>query len=1118
MRSFVAFMLAVFLCAVPAASQSITPAIFPGAVADGGGAGSVGTPYAVFVRIQGWIAAAGAQAYLKLYSGTNNEYMWTQSSTWSNLTTWGSANQPVVMIDANGNWSGWIYAKHNTALGTAASVRAARVDAPGTVRLTSAVPQFAILTMTQAGNGGWIFRASSPAVDKGILAYSGGTVVGTYRSEENDIAEGYAFSAGGFKIAVPAGTVDSLVSYNDDGTRDQVFPGPWMVAAGVETDASAQVLQFGPGTATVSPPLAGGSTPAAITVCIRGEIGSTIRCAAVVVPSGWTWSGAPSDVTATGPGTPVVSSTGDTIRVSGISVEPADSLVLSVTLTPKDTTASTAIPVLTGTTGDSLFLIRQFPTVFVYGLPLPVAVAKENDGNGVPLRNNQWVTVRGVVTVANEFGSPSYLQDNTGGIGVYGPAFSSGLVQGDELIVSGIMQPFNGLAEIVSPVLDRVVSQGNSVVPALVTAAQITGDGAGGVEQFEGMLVRLNGATVGGAGTWASGSNYELTDASGTTQLRVDNNTDLVGAVIPGSAFDVMGVVGQYVTASPYIGGYQLMPRSSADIFASGPIFASEPRETLITPTGLTVLWRTLNAGTTELRYGVTPALELGFVGDSVLQTEHHLTLTGLMPATVYYLRAVSRVGTDSSTAATLVVSTASPAAATGAINVYFNKSVNTAVAWQQPASGNQDLVARVLLRISAARRSIDAALYSLSGTPGPGTDVANGLIAAKNRGVNVRVICEADNRNTSPFNALAAAGIPLITDSFDPVNAGAGLMHNKFFVFDGREGAPESVWVWTGSWNPTDPGTNADYQNAIEIQDPALAGAYLLEFNEMWGGSGQIPDAARSRFGSRKSDNTPHHFVIGGREVGCYFSPTDRTTAHIVAEIQRSQHSVAFCLLTMTRVDLREALTGRRTAGLAVRGALDNSTDAGSQYAYLVSGGVDVRLKSGTSGLLHHKYAILDAEDPAWGPVTLTGSHNWSNAAETSNNENLLIIRDHGVANQYLQEFAARYYQFGGSDTIRVGVDPSDQPVPLVYDLSQNFPNPFNPSTIIRYQVPAAGEVRLAVYDLLGREVAVLVHERQSAGRYTVRVDEGGLASGVYLYRLTAGGFSRTRKMILLR
>jgi glycosidase len=88
----------------------------------------------------------------------------------------------------------------------------------------------------------------------------------------------------------------------------------------------------------------------------------------------------------------------------------------------------------------------------------------------------------------------------------------------------------------------------------------------------------------------------------------------------------------------------------------------------------------------------------------------------------------------------------------------------------------------------------------------------------------------------------------------------------------------------------------------------------------------------------------------------------------------------------------------------------------------------------------------------------------------------------------------------------------------PKAYALEQNYPNPFNPTTVVSYQLPAVSGVRLCVYDLLGREVRVLVNERQGAGVYQVRFDGTGLSSGVYLCRLTATGFSMTRKMVLVR
>jgi hypothetical protein len=83
---------------------------------------------------------------------------------------------------------------------------------------------------------------------------------------------------------------------------------------------------------------------------------------------------------------------------------------------------------------------------------------------------------------------------------------------------------------------------------------------------------------------------------------------------------------------------------------------------------------------------------------------------------------------------------------------------------------------------------------------------------------------------------------------------------------------------------------------------------------------------------------------------------------------------------------------------------------------------------------------------------------------------------------------------------------------------LLQNHPNPFNPSTTIEYDLPYAAHVRLAVFDLLGREVALLVDEMLAQGTHTVHWDAGARPSGVYFYRLLAGRFQKTRKLVVLR
>ena len=88
----------------------------------------------------------------------------------------------------------------------------------------------------------------------------------------------------------------------------------------------------------------------------------------------------------------------------------------------------------------------------------------------------------------------------------------------------------------------------------------------------------------------------------------------------------------------------------------------------------------------------------------------------------------------------------------------------------------------------------------------------------------------------------------------------------------------------------------------------------------------------------------------------------------------------------------------------------------------------------------------------------------------------------------------------------------------PASFSLQQNYPNPFNPETVVSGQWPVASDVRLAVYDLLGREVAVLADGRYAAGKYAFRFDGSRIASGIYIYRLTAGPYSAVRRMTLLR
>jgi flagellar hook assembly protein FlgD len=94
---------------------------------------------------------------------------------------------------------------------------------------------------------------------------------------------------------------------------------------------------------------------------------------------------------------------------------------------------------------------------------------------------------------------------------------------------------------------------------------------------------------------------------------------------------------------------------------------------------------------------------------------------------------------------------------------------------------------------------------------------------------------------------------------------------------------------------------------------------------------------------------------------------------------------------------------------------------------------------------------------------------------------------------------------------------------MPVTYALEQNYPNPFNPTTTITYQLPEQRDVTLVVYNILGQVVKSLVQNVQSSGTYAVRWDGTndhgtGVSSGVYIYRLKAGNFVQSRKMMMLR
>ncbi|MDZ7723192.1 MAG: phospholipase D-like domain-containing protein [candidate division KSB1 bacterium] len=632
------------------------------------------------------------------------------------------------------------------------------------------------------------------------------------------------------------------------------------------------------------------------------------------------------------------------------------------------------------------------------------------------------VIVQGIVTCGTGVFSDThldiYIQDETGGINCFNyGSIPENVKLGDKVRLMGTIEHYNGLTELSDISELSVINSDNPVPDAKVMTCRDINNTfqADYSEPDESRLIRVKNVEISTLGNGL----YQIKDSTGTSLLYRDADT---GLDIPTGRYHVTGILKQYDTSSPYTDGYEICPRYPSDIIpATGPRFISQPAETDIGQTQVRFVWETLSASTAELKWGKTPDCAQGSTAGQTA-TRHDLTITSLDPGTLYYGQAFCSDSTGTSESGLFLFNTAS-AQASGTMHVYFTQSVDTTLALNTAACGDQDISTQLIERIDAAQYSIDMCMYSFTHT-----SVMSALLNAHARGVKLRCIVEAENWGNI-HDRLELHGITVITDEFGN-NDGDGYMHDKFFIFDHRDSTSRTDdWIWTGSANASYYGLDLAAENAIEINDDVLCRAYTREFNEMWGTRGDTPNADSSRFGSRKRDNTPHRFSIGGKWVELYMSPSDQSERHIINTIQSAEKSIDFCIFSFTSNGIENALRDRflNVPGFTLRGVFerDNINHWGAAWPPMSGDGdyawtqiPDIHL-DGEERSLHHKYMLCDAAFPGHQPAVITGSHNWSISANTRNDENVLIIQDADIANQYYQEFIERYRQAGGSSPL---------------------------------------------------------------------------------------------------
>ncbi len=212
------------------------------------------------------------------------------------------------------------------------------------------------------------------------------------------------------------------------------------------------------------------------------------------------------------------------------------------------------------------------------------------------------------------------------------------------------------------------------------------------------------------------------------------------------------------------------------------------------------------------------------------------------------------------------------------------------------------------------------------------------------------------------------------------------------------------------------------------------------------------------------------------------------------------------------------EGSSGNPGYSSAVQGVISNWGAIGDT-AWIRMGDVPVYCVHGTSDSL-----VFYTHVPAYGPFQYSSKYIFMTAQQKGIPSGLRLFYGAGheldgdttKQDSAIADFSAWLFTILRASTESVQEAPPVRPTSITLD--QNFPNPFNPETVISGQWTADSFVRLAVYDVLGREVAVLANGRYPAGRYSFTFDGSRLASGVYFYRLTAGTYSAVRTMLLVR
>lgn len=696
------------------------------------------------------------------------------------------------------------------------------------------------------------------------------------------------------------------------------------------------------------------------------------------------------------------------------------------------------------------------------------------------------ITVSGIVTNGNEFGIIRYFQDSSAGLAAYGEK-TTAVHRGDSVTITGTLKEYRNLLEIEPIVSITVHSSGN----ALPAPKEITIEQMG--EAYEGELVKImNAEFVDASGTFSGNNNYNFTAGGTTAVLRINTNSPLVGEVIPTGKFNLVAICSQFsYNDNDTRTGYQLLPRDMDDFISAKPINFTAPVEiTEITTDGFALTWETDADATSEVRFGDTPNKSTwNYIQSEIALTAndgflHKAYIKGLSPASVIYAEAFSVFNSDTAFSSTGVYATQSNSS--GKINVYFNSPVNHEVATGKLAQNIGNAMEDTLIAyINKAKKTIDFCIYNINN--GGISNVSEALNNAHDRGVRIRFITD-ESTNHSGTDDLKSE-IPVLER---PEVRNGGIMHNKFAVIDANAVDPNQPWIWTGSTNISFGQINNDANNSIFIQDQTLAKAYQIEFEEMWGSSGNQPNPSNAKFGDAKTDNTPHRFIINEYWIESYFSPSDNTNQKIIDALNTADNDLNIETMLMTRSDLALAIWDAQKRGATVQVITNDERDNSESVNDILSDNLpsgNFVFDDAVSGIMHNKVAIVDANFATSDPQIITGSHNWSNSANDKNDENTLIIHSAEIANIFFQQFAERYKANGGNLYVSAEI--------IQLSKIKVYPNPV---TDIIYIESERYLSEIGLYNLAGIKIQEIL---PAPGSKTNQIDLSEQQPGLYILKV---------------